>query len=149
MIGGIAVNLHGYNRLTGDLDIIISLTHENVLKFVSAVKELGLVPRLPVKVEDFADEKLRSNWVREKSLKVFTVHNPANLLEHVDVKIDAVERIEQYLRNAVVFKAGDINISVVTVDDLIALKREAARDRDLIDIKALERIRRLDDYRGV
>ena len=30
VIGGIAVNLHGYNRLTGDLDIILSLDDETL-----------------------------------------------------------------------------------------------------------------------
>jgi len=52
VIGGIAVNLHGYNRLTGDLDIIIALNDENINRFISVVNALGLNPRLPVKLQD-------------------------------------------------------------------------------------------------
>ena len=36
VIGGIAVNLHGYNRLTADLDIILALADTNVEKFVTS-----------------------------------------------------------------------------------------------------------------
>jgi len=145
IIGGIAVNLHGYNRLTGDLDILLSLTDENIGKFVAISNSLGLLPRLPVRLEDFAKEESRSAWVKEKNLKVFSVYNPADPLEHIDVKIDNPRQIESYIERAVIMEAGDIKIAVVSFDDLIALKKEAGRDRDLVDIRALERLRALDE----
>ena len=144
VIGGIAVNLHGYNRLTGDLDIIISLNSQNISKFIETIKELGLVPRLPVRIEDFADDTIRDSWVGEKNMKVFSVYNPSSPLEHIDVKIDRPERIDFYLKNTEIMQAGDIRIVVVSFDDLITLKKEAGRERDLVDIRALERIKTLE-----
>lgn len=145
VIGGVAVNLHGYNRLTGDLDIIIALDDENISKFVSTAKSLGLVPRLPVKLEEFSNAQIRSSWIVEKNMKVFSVYNPSNPLEHIDIKIDKPSDIESYLLNAEIVEAGDIKIHLVSLDDLIKLKIEAGRERDLVDIRALERIKRLDD----
>lgn len=144
VIGGIAVNLHGYNRLTGDLDIILSMTDENLRSFVAIANQLRLVPRLPLKVEDFTKEEMRSHWIHEKNMKVFSLYNPTNPLEHIDVKIDKPEDIEKFLANAQTIDAGDIKISVVSIDDLIELKKQAGRERDLVDIRALERIRNLD-----
>jgi plastocyanin domain-containing protein len=145
VIGGIAVNLHGYNRLTGDLDILISLTDENISKLIATAKELGFVPRLPVNIEDFALAGQRDIWINEKNMKVFTIYNPSKPLEHVDIKIDKPENIEAYIDNCITVQAGDISIPVVSRDDLIKLKMEAGRERDLVDIRALERIKALDE----
>lgn len=143
IIGGIAVNLHGYNRLTGDLDILIALDDANIKKFVEVCGAIGLVPRLPVRLEDFAIRELRESWISEKNMKVFSVYNPSNPLEHVDIKIDSPEKVDAYLRNAKSLLAGEIPIKVVSLDDLILLKKESGRERDLVDIRALEKIREL------
>lgn len=143
IIGGIAVNLHGYNRLTGDLDIILSLSDSNIKKFVHIVKNLGLIPRLPVRIEDFSDEKHRHMWIAEKNMKVFSVYNPKNPLEHIDVKIDEEEHIDYFIKNSLTLEAGDIKIFVVSIDDLIRLKKEAGRERDFVDIRALEKIKEI------
>ncbi len=145
VIGGIAVNLHGYNRVTGDLDILLSLTDENVQKFISITKLLNLVPRLPVNIEDFAVAQIRTTWIAEKNMKVFSVYNRIDPLEHIDVKIDSPENIERYIEQSVRLVAGDVEISVVNIDDLIRLKQESGRERDLLDIRALRRIKELDE----
>ena len=143
--GGIAVNLHGFARATGDLDILISMTDEHVKKFVRAVKKLGLVPRIPVKIEDFADPKMRNEWARKKNMKVFSVYNPDNPMEHVDVMIHEVVDFDQAYENRVVMHARDLEIPVVGISDLVKMKKAAGRERDLIDIKALERLERIKD----
>jgi molybdenum cofactor biosynthesis enzyme MoaA len=76
VIGGIAVNIHGYSRATGDLDIIISLKSDNIKKFIELVKNLGFVPRIPVKIEELNDRAKLEMWKKEKHLKVFSVYNP-------------------------------------------------------------------------
>lgn len=141
VIGGVAVNLHGYNRVTGDLDIVLLLTDEEISKFIKIVKQLGLVPRLPVKLEDFANKAKRMEWITEKNMKVFSVYHPEFPLEHIDVLIDGEDKIGALIKNSIPIKAGLVLVNLVHLDDLIQLKKEAARDRDLIDVKALEKIR--------
>lgn len=141
LIGGLAVNLYGYNRLTGDLDIILDLRDENVKNFIKIVSSLGFVPRLPVSIQDFALAEKRKELVEEKQMKVFTVYNPKNPLELVDVKIDDPNQIDNYLKTSEIIKMPDFEISLISFENLIKMKKEAGRARDLNDVKALERIK--------
>lgn len=143
VIGGIAVNLHGFARATGDLDIVLSLTDKEISKFIRVAKEIGLVPRLPVKMEEFADAKKRKTWIKEKNMKVFSVYNPDNPMEHIDVMVDHVMDFKILYENRVIMKSHDLEIPVASIPNLIQLKRHAGRERDFIDIKALERIEEL------
>ena len=53
--GGVAVNLHGYQRMTADLDLVIKLDDNNIKKTLTALKLLGYSPIIPVTANDFAD----------------------------------------------------------------------------------------------
>lgn len=48
VVGGVAVVLHGHLRTTADLDLVVQLERENVLKAVRALAGLGYRPRAPV-----------------------------------------------------------------------------------------------------
>lgn len=54
VVGGMAVNLHGYDRSTGDLDIMVSLKTADVTRLVKVIKMIGFRPRLPVSLDDEA-----------------------------------------------------------------------------------------------
>jgi len=66
VVGGIAVNLYGIERATGDVDIAVDLEDKNVRKFVEVIKELGFKPGNPVRLGDFADKDMREAWLRKK-----------------------------------------------------------------------------------
>ena len=74
VIGGIAVNIHGYSRATGDLDIMISFDKGNLDEFIALLQELGFKPRIPVRVEEFGDPEKVDKWKKEKHMKVFSVY---------------------------------------------------------------------------
>lgn len=143
VIGGVAVNLHGYNRLTGDLDIVILLTDQEIGKFVKVVKEMGMVPRVPVKIEDFANKEKRREWIEDKNMLVFSVYNPKNPLEHIDVKIDESDSLEQILKNSVAMGDDDLKIPVASIEDIIKMKEKADRPRDRIDVAALRELQKM------
>lgn len=145
VIGGVAVNLHGFARATGDLDIAVALTDVELNKFVSAVKELGLVPRVPVRLEDLADARKREEWINEKNMLVFSVYNPRDPMNQVDVMIQSPVDFEILFRDRVTMKGGDFEIPVASISDLIVLKQHAGRQRDKIDIEALKEIQELND----
>jgi hypothetical protein len=77
-VGGLAVVLYGHSRLTADLDLVIALDRDNVLRAVSVLQGLGYAPRAPVKAELFADEALREEWIRERGMTVFSMVNHRN-----------------------------------------------------------------------
>lgn len=44
LIGGYAVNIHGYVRMTNDMDVWVRPTPGNAVRVVSAVREFGFCP---------------------------------------------------------------------------------------------------------
>ncbi len=142
VIGGVAVNLHGYSRATGDLDIMLSFDAENLRGFIQMVKFLGWRPRAPVKIDDFADAGKRNYWIKEKNMKVFTIYNPKNA-EQLDIMITQDISFENAYKRREEVTAGKLKIPVMGLDDLIQLKKIAGRGRDTLDIGALKEIKRL------
>lgn len=137
LIGGVAVNLWGIERATGDIDVAIAMDQENILRFVKAVGELGFMPKVPVKPEELADPKKRQYWLENKNMKVFSFQHPDNPLVLIDVMINNPFDFEaMYSRRAVIESKG-VKLSVVAVNDLIKLKEIAGREQDQSDIAAL------------
>ena len=85
VVGGIAVVIHGFARLTADIDLVIDLETANVLRCVDALTARGLRPMLPVPATDFADEAIRNDWMEHRNLQVFTMRDPHNPMLTVDL----------------------------------------------------------------
>ena len=145
VIGGIAVNLHGVERPTGDLDLLVSFEKSNLEKFISAMKAIGWVPRLPVTFEEFSDPKKRAQWKKEKGMKVFSIYNPKRPLEPIDVMTEDYIDFDKAYRNRVVETTTPGSISPISIPDLIRLRKIAGRERDKIDIMGL---RQAEGYKG-
>ncbi|MDH7554522.1 MAG: hypothetical protein QHH74_12800 [Spirochaetota bacterium] len=74
-------------------------------------------------------------------MKAFTFINPEWAISEIDVIIDSpVDYVHAY-NNAVVISVGDITIPVVSIDDLIDMKRKSDRKHDQIDVEYLERVK--------
>ena len=85
---------------------------------MTAFQALGLKPRAPVNLLDFADPEKRRFWADTKSMRVFSLYDPALPMREVDLFVQE------------------------PIPHLIALKRVAGRPQDLLDIEALEEIQR-------
>lgn len=70
IVGGLAVVAHGYVRYTQDLDIVLQLERDNVLRAMRALTAIGYRPLIPVDATEFADEKMRRSWREEKGMIV-------------------------------------------------------------------------------
>lgn len=139
LIGGVAVILYGVPRATGDVDIMLSMSSENILKFVKSMGEFGYKPKVPVKPEEFADPVKRKEWQEQKNMKVFSFQHPDDLFMVVDVMINnPIDFENAYKKRKVISKWGT-EISVVPKEDLIKLKQIAGRDQDLSDIALLKK----------
>ena len=144
IIGGIAVNLYGYDRVTGDIDIMMSFDKENVLRLERFMKEYGFKPGVPVDIKALADADKRREWIEEKNAKVFKIYNPGNMLESIDIMIMEYMDFEQAYKCREYTKKG-LKVPLVSIDDLIKLKEIAGRERDKTDISALKLIKELRD----
>ncbi len=142
VVGGVAVVLHGFARLTGNVDLAVDLAPDEARKAVAALGALGLRPRLPVDPLLFADRVVRGEWVREKQMRVFTFLDPANPMLLVDCFAEEMLPFEGLWARSAVIALASTTVRVASIPDLIALKRRAGRAQDLQDIEALEEIQR-------
>jgi hypothetical protein len=140
--GGVALVLHGVVRLTADLDLIVNLEEKNFLRFIKTIEALGYKPKIPVKTSEILDPSIRQKWIKEKNMKVLSFYNPALPIGLIDVLIHQPIRYKEIKRHSVKIKSGALGIPVVSIEDLIRLKRISGRPQDITDIAMLKEIKK-------
>lgn len=140
VVGGLAVILHGYLRATADLDLALGLSGDNPARGMQALAGIGLQPRLPVLLEDFADAAKRDDWRRNRNMQVFPLWDPANPLRSVDVFIEEPIEFRSLLAAAIDKDLDGVPVKVACIPHLIEMKLRAGRPRDLDDIAKLREI---------
>jgi hypothetical protein len=143
LVGGLALNIHGVERATMDVDLMLAMDTDNLEAFMRAAQTLKLAPVQPVTLRDLADPATRERWATEKHMLAFALRSPDATAPTVDILIRPpldfaaawVRRVEKDL--------GDVRLSVARVDDLIAMKTGTGRQSDAADIAALERLKAL------
>ena len=142
IVGGLAVNAHGYHRLTVDVDIVLDMDEENLRRATAALAAIGWRPLAPVPIEQFADAERRREWVRAKGLIVFTLHNPTDLATNLDLFVEApFDFAAAFARALRAEIAAGESAWFVGFEDLVALKRAAGRSQDLADVDQLQEAR--------
>ena len=148
VVGGVAVVLHGHARFTADVDLVLDLDSNAAARAMLALAALGLRPRAPVELEEFADERTRKSWIRDKGMQVFSLFDPGDPLLAVDVFAEHPVDFERLFERADECDIGGIPVRIASIPDLIHLKRLADRPRDREDVEMLEEILRLRRERG-
>lgn len=141
VVGGVAVVLHGHLRVTADLDLVLGLEQANVERAVIALQRLGFRPRAPVALTEFANAEARKTWIDEKGLTVFSLWNPERPGFELDLFVQEPFDFEAVFARAIRVELASCTATVVSIDDLIELKRKAGRPRDLGDVEALTHLK--------
>lgn len=138
VIGGYAVILHGAERYTKDVDIVPEPSRDNLSRLWDALVELDAQP---AELPDFRPEEMPVEFSLEG-----IIEGGGNWVLHtrcgrVDVMqwVSGVESYEELRARAVETTIPQIGATVwfAGLDDLLAMKREAGRPQDLMDITAL------------
>jgi predicted nucleotidyltransferase len=125
VIGATAFPVHGYARATLDLDVFIEPTPENAARARAALIEFGY------DLTDVStDDLLRSKVLIRQYLVEVDVHPYVAGVSFADVWSGRVEG-----------RLGDVDVCFAGLDDLIRMKRAAARPKDLEDLRVLEALR--------
>lgn len=138
VVGGVAVVLHGYLRTTADLDLVIQLDRDNLLRAIRALQGHQYRPRAPVSAEDFAEPVIREQWIRDKGLAVFSLWSPAHPTLEIDLFVAEPFDFDTVYARALRVQLEKADATIIALEDLIALKKGVGRPRDLEDIVALE-----------
>lgn len=139
IIGGVAVGFHGYVRATKDVDIVPAPEFENLEKLARVLGELDAQIE---GVEEFEDEELPDpldpgalalggNWVLRTRLGRF------DIMQWIGE--DALW--EKLSPAAIEVEVAGLTVKVVSYDGLVALKEQAGRPEDLLDLQRLREAR--------
>ena len=90
LVGGLAVALHGYPRLTMDVDVVLAMDDKNLRRFIDAAKAAGLQPTIPVPIDALAQPELIEQWHREKGMLDFSLRSPEARATVIDILVRPV-----------------------------------------------------------
>ena len=148
VVGGLAVVMHGHPRLTADVDLIVDLSPHEARKAMELFQSLGLKPRVPVDVLDFAAPEERRRWIEEKGMRVFSLFDPNEPMREIDLFAEHPIGFEELWRDSIIMPLSQTTVRVASIPHLIQLKRLAGRPQDHLDIEALQEILRERERHG-
>lgn len=137
VVGGLALVLHGLDRLTADVDLVLDLAAERVRDAVSALTIAGYRPLAPVDPLALADPVQRHEWQTTHNMQVFSFWDSTNTRPTIDVMLASTIPFEELWSQAVVISIGGHEIRAACVEHLIAMKEAAGRPQDLADVERL------------
>lgn len=126
VVGGYAMAFHGKPRYTGDLDIWINISEANAQKLLKVMNAFGMAS-LGFEKEDFLQPGYISQ-IGYPPLRIDILNN-----------IDGVEFTEAY-KNRQKLIEGDLEISYIGLQDLLANKIASGRKMDLADVQEIKKI---------
>ncbi len=147
VVGGVAVNLYGHLRGTTDIDLVIDLAPEDARKTLAVLNQLGYRPKIPVNAEDFADPQQREAWIRDKGMLVFPLYNEQTRLV-IDVFVSYPLPFDELWERSQIVALKRGHVRIPALQDLLQIKREAGRPKDIEDVRELERVHGLPPSTG-
>lgn len=147
VVGGLATVLHGHARLTADIDLVMDLAPDEARRALKTLTGLGFRPRAPVEPLAFADPATRHQWIHDKGMHVFSMSDPANPMREVDLFLEHPIDFDGLWSRSELVTLTHTVVRIASIPDFVALKRLAGRPQDLLDIEALELIRRRKEER--
>jgi len=126
VVGGHAVNYYGYVRNTQDLDLLIEPTPENADRVMAALVEFG-----------FGGAGIPHRLFEQEGGAVHLGDEP----NRIDI-LTSLKNVgnREIFDNVLVACIDDVEVPIISLDHLLAVKRSSARARDLADAEELEKI---------
>lgn len=128
-IGGFAVNIYGYNRNTGDIDIYLEDTIENRINLRKALKSINLGDFETIETMQFIP-----GWTD------FSLNYGLRLDIMTTVKGLEDKTFSSLLEDATIVMMGETPVYFIDYDSLIIAKKAANRPKDILDIEELGKV---------
>ncbi len=129
IVGGYALALQGLVRSTVDIDIVLSLKLNDFRNAELALKEIGLVSRIPVRAHDVIS--MREEFIEKRNLIAWSFVDYEDPSRQVDIIITE----ELKALKVKMISVGTRKIPVATLEELLRMKITSGRPQDLVDIE--------------
>ncbi len=141
LIGGLAAVAYGSHLVTADVDITPAPDRANLRSLAAALRELDAKLRVP-DLEYPVDFPLDERTFDQFTTATFrTRHGDLDVVLRPDAPQGRSFTYKQLKERAVTKEAFGMRIHLAALDDIIASKEAAARDRDLAALPMLQRLR--------
>ena len=98
LVGGLAVQLHGFLRSIFDIDLVLAMDDKNLVRFIAVANRLGLIPAIPVAIDSLRNDQQIEQWYREKGMLAFALREPQVGGSVVDVLVRPEVALRQCCR---------------------------------------------------
>jgi predicted nucleotidyltransferase len=129
VVGGVAVTLNGYARLTEDVDVLVQGSRPNIETLLAVLSDYGEGFARELSVDDFNDEEGAIRIVEETEQCQIDVFTRMSGLHYEDFVPDAGH----------VDVAGK-DVLFASKATLIRLKSGSVREKDRLDVMALQKL---------
>src|SRR3569623_552419 len=135
--GGFAVVLLGVPRMTFDLDIVVDLAADNLVRLVGALETEGFRPRLPVALAELQNPEKRREWIESRNLIAFSLNHPQRPMEELDVLLVTPFAWAEFAESRVWRSIDGVSVPVVGRALLRRMKLATGREKDAADAALL------------
>ncbi|HEY5266493.1 MAG TPA: nucleotidyl transferase AbiEii/AbiGii toxin family protein [Acidimicrobiales bacterium] len=156
VVGGSAAGFLGVSRLTEDADCVVRRERANLERLATALREL----HARLRVARMSDEEAKTLPVKVDGMMLETTGNstwttdagPFDVLADLKDFEGRSVPYEDLLTRSMIVRGDGFEVHVASVDDIIAAKTFANRDKDrealpeLLDIQAREHSQRYEQY---
>ncbi len=139
VIGGIAVVLHGSNRFTPDVNILLDFRHPQAAAALQALNSLGLKPTPQLSSCNIANPAVRADLLAQ-GIQLFKLENAALPNFSADVVVVSVGDFDHLQNQSTVCQAYGLSFHICGLQDLINMKKALNRPQDQMDVTNLELI---------
>jgi hypothetical protein len=140
LVGGLAVLLHGVDRLTADIDLVVDLAPEEAARAVELLLRMGFKTGAPVDARLFSDATVRNRWRRDSGMVVLSFWDPQNRRPTVDLFAEYPMDFNDLFNDSLLMPLAGTTVRVASVEHLVAIKRAAGRPKDLDDVERLRKL---------
>ncbi len=131
IVGGYAVNFHGFRRTTGDIDLWLKPDNDNKVKIIAAFRGL----------------KIKETVLQQLSEMDFTKHlvfrdgEPPFKIDFMTY-VSGVKFDEAY-KERIITELDGLSLPFIHINHLVLSKINTGRPQDTIDIEQLQKIQQL------
>lgn len=129
VVGGVAVILNGYVRLTEDVDLLVESGEQNIRRMLGCLAKFGEGFARELEIADFTEEEGAIRIVEETEDCVINIFTMMSGSKYADL-----------LQDALTHEVGGRHILHASKSALIRLKSRSVREKDQLDVSALRKL---------